>query len=458
MNISLNICNVTITGLAFFFLFAAFQTASLTAQNVLEAVSKQRNNSFDGTGYTSLAIVYISFGLFNWFAPIVVMYLGEKYSMIAGSFCYALYIASYIEPFEWSLYSASLVNGIGAAVLWTAQGAFITDCSTKSNLNQHFSLFWGLFQANQIVGGLYAYLSLSNIDEISRTLRIRLYGGLLGCAIFGILLLFTLRKPHKTDNISHQQLINMEMNSSGDNLSELTPDYSTIQNRSTVFQSTLHSLRRSVKILITRPMICILVAAAFTGINLTFYSSLYASALGNCLHFGRNAKSYIGLAGLFIGIGEIVGSFSSHLTRWIRLEGVLVIFGYISAIVAGYFTFMMLPTNSSIKDTDELSYITPNVYLAMLIAFLFGGVDSVWNTQISTLIGFIYGEHGRDVTVGFALFKSVQSIVSGIAFVYSTYLLLHWQILIFVVMATSGLYCLLSVYWSHLSRSVNLIA
>uniref|UniRef100_A0A094ZZA5 UNC93-like protein MFSD11 n=1 Tax=Schistosoma haematobium TaxID=6185 RepID=A0A094ZZA5_SCHHA len=309
MNINLNICNVTITGLAFFFLFAAFQTASLTAQNVLEAVSKQRNNSFDGTGYTS-----------------------------------------------------------------------------------------------QIVGGLYAYLSLSNIDEISRTLRIRLYGGLLGCAIFGILLLFTLRKPHKTDNISHQQLINMEMNSSGDNLSELTPDYSTIQNRSTVFQSTLHSLR----------------------INLTFYSSLYASALGHCLHFGRNAKSYIGLAGLFIGIGEIVGSFSSHLTRWIRLEGVLVIFGYISAIVAGYFTFMMLPTNSSIKDTDELSYITPKqvqikftivfsclfVYLAMLIAFLFGGVDSVWNTQISTLIGFIYGEHGRDVTVGFALFKSVQEFSS----------------------------------------------
>ncbi|VDP57216.1 unnamed protein product [Schistosoma mattheei] len=357
MNINLNICNVTITGLAFFFLFAAFQTASLTAQNVLEAVSKQRNNSFDGTGYTRFSKTM--------------------------SFPFSLYIASYIEPFEWSLYSASLVNGIGAAVLWTAQGAFITDCSTKSNLNQHFSLFWGLFQANQIVGGLYAYLSLSNIDEISRTLRIRLYGGLLGCAIFGILLLFTLRKPHKTDNISHQQLINMETNSSGDNLSELTPDYSTIQNRSTVFQSTLHSLRRSVKILITRPMICILVAAAFTG------------------------------------------SFSSHLTRWIRLEGVLVIFGYISAIVAGYFTFMMLPTNSSIKDTDELSYITPkqvqikftiltcsylftSVYLAMLIAFLFGGVDSVWNTQISTLIGFIYGEHGRDVTVGFALFKSVQ--------------------------------------------------
>ncbi|CAH8288031.1 unnamed protein product, partial [Schistosoma turkestanicum] len=359
MNINVNVYNVIITGLAFFFLFAAFQTASLTAQNVLEAVSKDRNGSFDGAGYTSLAIVYISFGLFNWFAPIVVMYLGEKYSMIAGSFCYAVYIASYIEPVVWSLYLASFVNGIGAAVLWTAQGVFITNCSTKSNLNQHFSLFWGLFQANQIVGGLYAYLSLSNIDEISRTLRIQLYGGLLGCAILGILLLFMLKKPHQTDSISHQLLIDVEVNSLDESVNESSANFPTIQNRSTVFQSVLHTLRRSVSILMTKPMICILVAAAFTGINLTFYSSLYASALGHCLHFGKNAKSYIGLAGLFIGIGEIAGSFSSRLSRWIRLEGILIIFGYVTAILAGYFTFMMLPTNSSIQDTDDLSYITP---------------------------------------------------------------------------------------------------
>ncbi|KAK4468713.1 hypothetical protein MN116_007892 [Schistosoma mekongi] len=454
MRVDVNVYNVIVTGLAFFFLFTAFQTASLTAQNVLEAVSEQKNSSFDGAGYTSLAIVYISFGLFNWFAPIVVMYLGERYSMIAGSTCYALYIASYIEPVVWSLYLASFINGLGAAVLWTAQGAFIADCSTKSNMNQHFSLFWGLFQANQIVGGLYAYLSLSNITKISRTLRIQLYGGLLGCAVLGILILFILRKPRKTDNFSHQQLINAEINSFRDSFSGLTENDPTIQNRPTVVQSTLHSLRRSMHILIMKPMVCILVAAAFTGINLTFYSSLYASALGHCLHFGKNAKSYIGLAGLFIGIGEIVGSFSSRLSRRVRLEGILVC-GYICAVVSGYFTFLMLPTSSSIKDTDELTYITPNVYLAMFIAFLFGGVDSVWNTQISTLIGFIYGEHGRDITVAFALFKSVQSIISGIAFVYSTYLLLHWQILIFIVMATGGLYCLLTVYWSHLSHSVE---
>nr|CAX73764.1 conserved hypothetical protein [Schistosoma japonicum] len=240
------------------------------------------------------------------------MYLGEKYSMIAGSTCYALYIASYIEPVKWSLYLTSFINGLGAAVLWTAQGAFITDCSTKSNMNQHFSLFWGLFQANQIVGGLYAYLSLSNITEIPRTLRIQLYGGLLGCAVLGILILFILRKPRKTHNFSNQQLINAEINSFGDSLSGLTGNYPTIQNRPTVVQSTLHSLRRSIHILITKPMVCILVAAAFTGINLTFYSSLYASALGHCLHFGKNAKSYIGLAGLFIGIGEMVDKFHTN--------------------------------------------------------------------------------------------------------------------------------------------------
>ncbi|CAH8589614.1 unnamed protein product [Heterobilharzia americana] len=220
-------------------------------------------------------------------------------------------------------------------------------------------------------------------------------------------------------------------------------------NRATVFQSTVQSLSRSVEILMTKPMMCILVAAAFTGINLTFYSSLYASALGHCLHFGTNAKSYIGLAGLFIGIGEILGSFSSRLSPWIRLEGILITFGYSTAVVAGYFTYMMLPANSPMIDTDDLTYITPNVYLAMFLAFLFGSVDSVWNTQISALIGFIHGKNGTDVTVSFALFKSIQSIVSGVAFVYSTYLLLHWQIFIFIVMATIGMYCLLCVYWSQ---------
>ncbi|CAH8618522.1 unnamed protein product [Heterobilharzia americana] len=434
MRFDVNLYNVVVTGLAFFFLFTAFQTASLTAQNTLEAASKQTNNSFNGAGYTSLAIVYISFGLFNWFAPIVIMYLGKKYSMIAGSVCYALFIATFIEPLQWSLYLVSFVNGIGAAVLWTAQGAFITDCSKQSNLNQHFSLFWALFQANQIVGGLYAYLSLSNTTEISRTLRIQLYGGLLGCAIFGILLLFLLKKPRTIDNISDGQSIDMQgdhsYNSGSSN--ELTGNYPRMQNRATVFQSTVQSLSRSVEILMTKPMMCILVAAAFTGINLTFYSSLYASALGHCLHFG-----------------EILGSFSSRLSPWIRLEGILITFGYSTAVVAGYFTYMMLPANSPMIDTDDLTYITPNVYLAMFLAFLFGSVDSVWNTQISALIGFIHGKNGTDVTVSFALFKSIQSIVSGVAFVYSTYLLLHWQIFIFIVMATIGMYCLLCVYWSQ---------
>ncbi|VDQ03532.1 unnamed protein product [Trichobilharzia regenti] len=81
--------------------------------------------------------------------------------------------------------------------------------------------------------------------------------------------------------------------------------------------------------------------------------------MGHCLHFGKNAKSYIGLAGLFIGIGEIVGSFSSRLNRWIRLEGILVAFGYSTAVIVGYFTYMMLPANSPMMDTDDATYITP---------------------------------------------------------------------------------------------------
>ncbi|VDQ04603.1 unnamed protein product [Trichobilharzia regenti] len=145
MRFDVNLYNVVITGLAFFFLFVAFQTASLTAvsfqskfnpsfvslflqQNALEAVFKQSNHTFDDAGYTS-----------------------------------------------------------------------------------------------QIVGGLYAYISLSNTTEISKTLRVQLYGGLLGCAIFGILLLFLLKKPRKVDSSDMPSDLERDNISSSD---ELTESYS----------------------------------------------------------------------------------------------------------------------------------------------------------------------------------------------------------------------------------------
>lgn len=43
------------------------------------------------------------------------------------------------------------------------------------------------------------------------------------------------------------------------------------------------------------------------GFELTFFSGVYGTSVGHNQHFGSDAKSLIGLCGIFIGVGEIFG-------------------------------------------------------------------------------------------------------------------------------------------------------
>ena len=44
-----------------------------------------------------------------------------------------------------------------------------------------------------------------------------------------------------------------------------------------------------------------------SGLELTFWSGVYTTAVGNTKAFGDEAKRLIGLVGIFTGVGEIVG-------------------------------------------------------------------------------------------------------------------------------------------------------
>lgn len=47
--------------------------------------------------------------------------------------------------------------------------------------------------------------------------------------------------------------------------------------------------------------------SAPSGLELTFYSGVYGTCIGAMTRFGQDAKSLIGISGIFIGIGEILG-------------------------------------------------------------------------------------------------------------------------------------------------------
>ena len=95
--------------------------------------------------------------------------------MILGSSTYALYIAANIYEIDFILFTTAAILGIGAALLWVAQGTFITQCSNfyelkydlprNSQLGYYNGLFWMWMVANQFVGNsIAAALSYAKMD------------------------------------------------------------------------------------------------------------------------------------------------------------------------------------------------------------------------------------------------------------------------------------------------------
>ena len=59
---------------------------------------------------------------------------------------FSLYVLSYISPMTWSYYVVSILVGIGAAVIWTAQGVYLANNSDDVTISRNSGIFWALFQ------------------------------------------------------------------------------------------------------------------------------------------------------------------------------------------------------------------------------------------------------------------------------------------------------------------------
>lgn len=187
-------------------------------------------------------------------------------------------------------------------------------------------------------------------------------------------------------------------------------------------------------------MLLLSVSIGYTGLELTFYSGVYGTCIGAMTRFGQDAKGLIGISGIFIGIGEILGGgVFGMLNKCNRFgRNPVVLLGLITHFVAFYLIFLNIASDAPIAPeagTDLQAYITPSVEVAMLCSFLLGLGDSCFNTQLLSIIGFTFHDNSAPA---FAAFKFIQSIMAALAFFYSNYLLLHWQLLILVVVGFLG--------------------
>ncbi|CAJ1076067.1 UNC93-like protein MFSD11 [Xyrichtys novacula] len=422
--------NVVILGLGFLFIFTAFTTTGNIEQTVVKSLE---NSTFSGSGYHSLGIIYGVFSISNLLAPTVVAVIGPRLTMFLSGILYSGYTAVFIIPSTWSFYFTSVLIGIGAAMLWTAQGHFLVENSEASTINRNTGMFWALLQCSMLFGNLYIYFDWNGRTEISDSSRKKNFLSLMVASILGTLSFLVLRKSHHEEELLSEE--------EGQSLLSTRMIYkhranNAMQDAKTEFKTILQLLKAKTILLLSPCM-------AYSGLELSFYSGVYGTCIGATTHFGEAAKGLIGISGIMVGIGEIVGGGLFGLVcKNNRFRRTSVVFlGMVVHFVAFYLIFLSIPSDAPVvfKTTTQMSpYLTPSVSIALLCSFLLGLGDSCFNTQLYSILGRVYAEQS---TPAFAIFKFIQSVFAAVAFFYSGYLLLMWQLLLMVILGFSGTLC-----------------
>ncbi|NWV01633.1 MFS11 protein, partial [Upupa epops] len=424
--------NIIILGVSFMFIFTAFQTCGNIAQTV---ITNLNSTDFHGSGYTSMSIIYGVFSASNLISPSVVAIIGPQLSMVVSGVFYSLYIAVFIQPATWAFYTASVFIGIAAAVLWTAQGNCLTVNSNEKTIGRNSGMFWALLQSSLFFGNLYIYFAWQGKTHISESDRRTVFIALTVISLVGTVLFFLIRKQEDTKTPGEEDSVNEIL---GDSLSAQTK-----------MMIAVAAFKKSIKLSFTKEILLLSVTTAYTGLQLTFFSGVYGTCIGAVNRFGSEEKSLIGLSGIFIGVGEILGGgifgLLSKNSRFGRNP--VVMLGIIVHFIAFYLIFFNMPNNASIapmEGTDDVAYMVPSKEVAVFCSFLLGLGDSCFNTQLLSILGFLYSE---DSAPAFAIFKFVQSICAAVAYFYSNYFLLQWQLLIMVVVGFFGTITFFTVEW-----------
>eukprot|EP00095_Tigriopus_kingsejongensis_P001318 snap_masked-scaffold249_size238305-processed-gene-0.10 protein:Tk01318 transcript:snap_masked-scaffold249_size238305-processed-gene-0.10-mRNA-1 annotation:"unc93-like protein mfsd11" len=363
---------------------------------------------FHGSGYTSLAIIYTAFSLANWGAPPVVALLGSRATMVVGTIFYALFIAQFYYPNDILLYGSSVLIGLGAAVLWTAQGNFLTVNSDGGTMTRNSGIFWAMLMSSNLIGNTFVYFQFRGLEDIDTHTRGVVTIVLFSICVAGMGVLFLLRKPTWTSEDPHAQ------------------------------DTPTQALKRAWALLWTPNMLLLSITFFYTGLELTFWSGVYGPSIGFTQAFGLQAKSLVGLHGIFIGVGEISGGLLFGIFGHVvvkRGRDPVIILGFLIHALCFFLIFLNIPNSAPSGNVDgALAYIVSNPYLALACSLLLGFGDACFNTQIFSILGSVYADNSAGA---FALFKFVQSTAAALAFYYSDIAPLYYQL------GFMGVFCVL---------------
>ena len=423
--------NVMLLGVVF---MTAGSRTPITLQKTILYSAKQVNTTgyvdgFTGDGYVANSLLYATFSVSNFLAPWCIDMMGPRLSMVAGCLGYTAYSAQLLYLSDFTLYTAAVLNGLGASLLWTGQGNFLSINSSQQTAARDAGIFWSLYQLSGVLGNLAVYFLFLGVSVIKTDVRIKTAATFTCLCLTGLLVALLGFRP--------------------------TPWH---RRKTEARSNPLTSLASCIRLLGTRDILLLSSAFLYSGLEISYWAGVFPSAISFTQQLGDERKSLMGMSSVLVSVGSMTGgilliSFQERVSRSGRVGVVLI--GLVTHLAAFSLSLLCLPHLSPLGDTSTSALLPPTTWLVLLTAALMGLGDAAFNTQIISLLTTNYREQSSQA---FALMKLIQSIgVSG-GFAVSTRLGLYWQLLILglsLTLATASFVCVELVTRRKLSGQMS---
>ncbi|KAM0747922.1 MFS general substrate transporter [Meredithblackwellia eburnea MCA 4105] len=143
--------------------------------------------------------LYSTFAVTSFFSGTIINRLGAPLTLGVGAAAYSLYIGSLLSyNFNKSddfVVAAGAILGVGAGMLWTAQGSMTLAYATEQEKGRMMALFWSIFNLGAVIGSAMEIGLAWNTQ--ANTVSNGAYSAFLAIAALGAFLPILLIKPSK---------------------------------------------------------------------------------------------------------------------------------------------------------------------------------------------------------------------------------------------------------------------
>jgi len=293
-----------------------------------------KDDGFDNFGFMSVAVLYLFYGVFSLLSPAIVNKMGKmNIAMSTGAMCYSFWIVCFLLPSYYAqdtdeqkpwilnknliksmIVLTAAINGIGAGILWTAQGKFISECACEENKGFFNSYFWAIFEGSMIFGNVIAVIVLEEGAEKSTLFTIFSI-----MAISAALMMLCLRIPKTPTLVQDRKMLNPSFTDSEKNQEVPTRFFLDGKEENPEARSSTELIRETCRLLKNKRMLHIVPFIIWGGCGASFMSGILVPLLVRTMKDPRsrhmhpdlvtdNDRSRQALLTLTaLGTGEILG-------------------------------------------------------------------------------------------------------------------------------------------------------